>query len=44
MDKNRVDELEYTPPKIVVLETSELLEKFGPVINCSSFGGSVTNC
>jgi len=47
MEENRKtfeEELPYEPPELTVLEISEIQELLGPVINCSSYGGSVNGC
>lgn len=41
-DKSR--EIQYIPPKVEILNISELMEKIGPAISCSGYGGSVTGC
>jgi len=37
-------EKEYTPPKLEVFEAQELLEKLGPVVSCSGYGGATSGC
>jgi hypothetical protein len=44
MFKNKDREIQYIPPKLEVLNISEVLESIGPVISCSAYGGAVTNC
>ena len=43
VDKKILD-LEYTPPKLEVVNASEIFEKLGPAISCSGFGGSTSGC
>jgi len=38
------EKFDYIPPKIEVIEASEIFEKLGPVISCSSYGGSTSGC
>jgi len=43
MKKERIEN-SYLPPKLVIVEISELLEDLGPAIACSGFSGAVSNC
>jgi hypothetical protein len=44
MIENKGREIQYIPPKLEVLDISEVLENIGPAISCSAYGGAVTNC
>jgi len=39
-----MEKLEYETPKIEVFEAYELLEKLGPVVSCSGYGGATSGC
>jgi len=34
----------YEPPTIEVFEARELIEKLGPVVSCSGYGGATSGC
>ena len=38
------EELEYVPPNIEIFEITEIMNKLGPVLSCSGFGGSSSGC
>jgi len=40
VNMKKSEEISYLPPKLVVVEINELIEKLGPVISCSGFGGA----
>jgi hypothetical protein len=42
MNVTKIEEFEYVPPKMEILETSDIMTKLGPVVSCSGFGGAVT--
>jgi len=44
MRDERMKASDYIPPKIEVFEADELIEKIGPVISCSGFGGATSGC
>lgn len=43
MKKEKI-EVSYLPPKLVIVEISELLEELGPAISCSAYGGATSGC
>jgi hypothetical protein len=36
--------LEYSPPKIEILDAEDLFKNFNPTMSCSGYGGAVSNC
>ena len=44
MPKDRFEDLVYIPPELEVFEASELMEKLGPAISCSGYGGAASGC
>jgi len=44
MSDNCIKNVEYVPPIIEIIEASDIMEKLGPVVSCSSFGGSTSGC
>ena len=44
MDKILNEEIDYTPPKLEIIDAKELSEKLGPVVSCSGYGGATSGC
>jgi hypothetical protein len=44
MSETEIRKTEYIPPLLVVLETTDVVEKLAPVLSCSGYGGAVTGC
>ena len=42
--KEKIGKTEYIPPKMEVLTPTDIMEKLGPVVSCSGYGGAVTGC
>ena len=34
----------YIPPEMLTLDVSDIMEKLGPVMNCSGYGGAASGC
>jgi len=35
---------EYKPPEMETLSASDIMDKLGPVLSCSGYGGAATGC
>ena len=44
MTEKKNQEIDYHPPKLDIIDADEIMEKFGPVISCSGFGGATSGC
>ena len=44
MPENQNNDFEYIPPKIEIFNEVEVIEKLGPVLSCSGYGGATSGC
>jgi len=44
MLKGQATGLEYVPPQLEVFDAYELIEKLGPAVSCSGYGGATSGC